>query len=87
LNKGINNPADQKGHLLDKENITLFRYEYLSKYNLEFIKKNKGKSIRLTGYNKYDTTFSGEKLANKKYEELEVESNNESVVFEIFLEK
>jgi len=73
LNKGINNPADQKGHLKGKENITLYQHEYLSKYNLEFTKKNKGKSIRLSGYNKYDTTFSKEKLANKKYGEAEVE--------------
>ena len=87
MNKGINNPADQKGHLDGKENITLFKHEFLTKYNLDFLKKNKGKSVRLSGYNKCDTTFSKEQHANKKFEDAEVEPNKESTVLEIYLEK
>jgi len=32
LNKGINNPADQRGHLEDKESITLYHHEYMSQF-------------------------------------------------------
>ena len=75
------------GHLEEgKESITLYRHEYFTKFNLDFLKKNKGKSIRLSGYTKCDTTFF-EQYINKKYEEEEVEPNKESVFLEIYLEK
>ena len=86
LNKGINNPEDKKRHLEGKKSITLYRHEYFTSYNLDFLIKNKGKSIRLSGYTTCDRTFF-EQYVIKKYEEEEVESNNESVFLEIYLEK
>jgi len=53
--------------------------------------KNKGKSIKLSGYTECDITFCDttffEQFIDKKYEEEEVEPNKESVFLEIYLEK
>ena len=56
LNKGINNPSDQMDHV-GGSSITLYKHEYFSNYRLDFLKKNKGKSIRMSGYTKCDTIF------------------------------
>ena len=61
LNKGINNPEDIKKHLEEgEESITLYKHEYFTKFNLDFLVKNKGKSIRQSGYTIYDTKFTSE---------------------------
>jgi len=58
LNKGINNPADKEGHLEGESSITLYRHEYFTPYNTKFFIKNKGKSVRLSGYTKCNTNLS-----------------------------
>jgi len=87
LNKGINNPGDQKGYLEEgEESITLFKHEYFTKFNLNFLTKSKGKQVRLSGYTICDT-ISTEQYFNKKYDSAEIELSKESVFLEIYLEK
>jgi len=50
------------------------------------LKKTKGKSVRLGGYTKCNTTSKAQYI-NKKYEEAEVQLENQSVILEIYLEK
>ena len=60
INKGINNPSDQKKHLEGKDRITLYRLDYYDKYTLEFFKQKKGDLIRLSGYTVCDTMHKSE---------------------------
>ena len=86
LNKGINNPEDQKGHLEGESSITLYKLEYYTKSVLKFITDNKGKQVKLSGYTVCDTSlYPG--YIKTKYEQPEAQPDKECVILEIIMEK